>query len=94
MLFLSILALNRLILGLVVLFSFSLGLTVTIMVIGIMIVHAKQLFRIEKGNKTIAIILPGLSALVVIAIGFLMLFGFYWENPNEGNFDAIRKVVI
>jgi nickel/cobalt exporter len=63
---------NRIAFGLSLIVSFSLGLAVVLIVIGILIVQGKRLFeRLRWFNKA-AIIVPIISALIVVSVGVML----------------------
>ena len=75
LLLLSAIALGRVGLGLILLVSFSLGLAVVLMGIGVLVIYAKDLFPERDKSKPQHPILrwvPVASAAVVMVIGLLM----------------------
>jgi len=70
-------AINRILLGLALIISFSLGLAVVLIVIGLLMVNSRRLFdRIGLFDR-LAPVLPIVSALVVLALGFGLTWGAY-----------------
>jgi Tol biopolymer transport system component len=68
-------AINRLLLGLVLIVSFSLGLAVVLIVIGLAMVHSSRLFRKMDAFNKFAPALPVVSAVVVLALGVALTWG-------------------
>jgi ABC-type nickel/cobalt efflux system permease component RcnA len=62
--------------GLFVVFCFSLGLALTIVAIGMAVIHTKNMLKLEEriGEK-IAIIAPLVTGCFIILLGLLLLFG-------------------
>jgi len=72
-LFLSILALGRPVLGIMVILSFSLGLSIAIVLIGILVVKASSVLGQKKVVNSVVMRLPVIAALLVMVLGALML---------------------
>jgi ABC-type nickel/cobalt efflux system permease component RcnA/Tol biopolymer transport system component len=70
-------AINRIFLGLTLIVSFSLGLAVVLIVIGLLMVNSRRLLdRISVFNR-FAPMLPMVSALVVLALGITLTVGAF-----------------
>ena len=70
-------AINRILLGLALIVSFSLGLAVVLIAIGLLMVSSRRLFdRVSFLDKA-APVMPIVSALVVLALGFALTWGAY-----------------
>jgi ABC-type nickel/cobalt efflux system permease component RcnA/Tol biopolymer transport system component len=70
-------AINRILLGLALIVSFSLGLAVVLIVIGLLMVNSRRLFDRMGAFEKIAPLMPIVSALVVLALGFGLTYGAY-----------------
>jgi nickel/cobalt exporter len=84
-LLLSAVALGHVGLGLVLLVSFSLGLALVLMVIGVLVLYAKNLLpeRHRTGNHPLLRWIPVASAAVVMLIGFVMTgVSLGWIQPR------------
>lgn len=68
-------AINRILLGLALIVSFSLGLAVVLIVIGLLMVNSRRLFDRMGAFDRIAPLMPIVSALVVLALGFGLTYG-------------------
>ena len=78
-------AINRIILGLALITSFSLGLAVVLIVIGLLMVNSRRLFDRMGVFDKFAPILPMASALVVLALGVVLTAGAFVQV--KGNFN-------
>ena len=68
-------AINRILLGLTLIISFSLGLAVVLIVIGLLMVNSSRLFtRMDAFNK-FAPIMPIVSAGIVLILGLGLTYG-------------------
>ena len=84
-LLLSAIALRRVGLGLVLLVSFSLGLAIVLMGIGVLVIYAKNLLPESKrtGGGTFFRWMPVASAAVVLILGLLMTgVSLGWIQPK------------
>jgi nickel/cobalt transporter (NicO) family protein len=84
-LLLSAIALRRVGLGLVLLVSFSLGLAIVLMGIGVMVIYAKNLLPESKltGGNPFFRWMPVASAAVVLVLGLVMTgVSLGWIQPN------------
>jgi ABC-type nickel/cobalt efflux system permease component RcnA/Tol biopolymer transport system component len=70
-------AINRILLGLALIVSFSLGLAVVLIVIGLLMVNSRRLFDRVGFLDKIAPIMPIVSALIVLLLGFGLTWGAY-----------------
>ncbi|MBK7316366.1 DPP IV N-terminal domain-containing protein [Candidatus Villigracilis affinis] len=70
-------AINRIFLGLALIVSFSLGLAVVLIAIGLLMVSSRRLFDKVSFLDKIAPVMPIVSAVVVLALGFALTWGAY-----------------
>ena len=70
-------AINRIFLGLALIVSFSLGLAVVLIAIGLLMVSSRRLFDKVSFLDKVAPIMPIVSAVVVLALGFALTWGAY-----------------
>ena len=63
---------NRIAFGLSLIVSFSLGLAVVLIVIGVLIVQGKRLFERLRWFNRAAVIVPIISALIVLSVGVIL----------------------
>jgi nickel/cobalt transporter (NicO) family protein len=70
-------AINRILLGLTLIISFSLGLAVVLIVIGLLMVRSRRLFDRVRVLDRLSHVLPMVSALVVLALGVALTIGAY-----------------
>ena len=68
-------AINRLILGLALILSFSLGLAVVLIVIGLLMVNSRRLFDRMGFLDRFAPVMPLVSAIVVVILGAALTWG-------------------
>ena len=81
-------AINRILLGLALIISFSLGLAVVLIVIGLLMVNSRRLFdRISFLDK-LAPVMPVVSAVIVLALGFGLTWGAYVRAKDNFKFAA------
>jgi nickel/cobalt exporter len=82
-LLLSAIALRRVGLGLVLLVSFSLGLAIVLMGIGVLVIYAKNLLPERTGANPFFRWMPVASAAVVLVLGLLMTgVSLGWIQPR------------
>jgi nickel/cobalt transporter (NicO) family protein len=82
-LLLSAIALRRVGLGLVLLVSFSLGLAIVLMGIGVLVIYAKNLLPERTGANPLFRWMPVASAAVVLVLGLLMTgVSMGWIQPR------------
>ena len=85
MLLLSAIALGRVGLGLVLLVSFSVGLAIVLMAIGVLVLYAKKLIPQSKSPERHPLFrwIPVGSAAVVLCVGLLMTgVSLGWLQPR------------
>lgn len=70
-------AINRIFLGLALILSFSLGLAVVLIVIGLLMVNSRRLFDRVSFLDKLAPVMPIVSAVIVLALGFGLTWGAY-----------------
>lgn len=68
-------AINRIFLGLALIISFSIGLAVILIVIGLLMVSGGRLFARMDALNRLAPFMPVVSALVVVLLGFGLTYG-------------------
>ncbi len=68
-------AINRIFLGLALIISFSLGLAIVLIVIGLLMVSSSSLFKRMDAFNKFAPLMPVVSALIVLLLGFGLTFG-------------------
>jgi nickel/cobalt exporter len=82
-LLLSAIALRRVGLGLVLLVSFSLGLAIVLMGIGVLVIYAKNLLPERTGRNPFFRWMPVASAAIVLVLGLLMTgVSLGWIEPK------------
>jgi nickel/cobalt exporter len=82
-LLLSAIALRRVGLGLVLLVSFSLGLAIVLMGIGVLVIYAKNLLPERTGRNPFFRWMPVVSATIVLVLGLLMTgVSLGWIQPK------------
>ena len=81
-------AINRILLGLALIISFSLGLAVVLIVIGLLMVNSRRLFNRIGFLDQLAPIMPIVSAVIVLALGFGLTWGAYARAQGNVNFAA------
>ena len=67
-------AINRLLLGMALIVSFSLGLAAVLIAIGLAMVHSRRLFERMDAFNRIAPAMPVVSAVVVLALGITLTY--------------------
>lgn len=78
-------AINRILLGLALIVSFSLGLAVVLIVIGLLMVNSRRLFdRINFLDK-LAPVMPIVSAAIVLVLGIGLTWGAYARVKDNAN---------
>ncbi len=70
-------AINRIFLGLALIVSFSLGLAVVLIVIGLLMVNSRRLFDRVSFIDKLAPVMPIISALIVLILGLGLTWGAY-----------------
>jgi len=70
-------AINRLLLGLALIISFSLGLAIVLIVIGLLMVNSRRLFDRLGFIDKFAPIMPMVSAIIVLLLGFGLTWGAF-----------------
>jgi nickel/cobalt exporter len=70
-------AINRILLGLALIISFSLGLAVVLIVIGLLMVSSRRLFDRFSFLDKAAPVLPMVSAIIVLLLGLGLTWGAY-----------------
>lgn len=81
-------AINRLILGLALILSFSLGLAVILIVIGLLMVNSRRLFDRTGFLDKFAPALPVVSAVIVVILGAALTWGAAVRAQENANFAA------
>lgn len=79
-------AINRILLGLALIVSFSLGLAVVLIVIGLLMVSSRRLFDRFSFLDKAAPVLPIVSAIIVLLLGLGLTWGAYARA--QANFDS------
>lgn len=82
-------AINRLLLGLALIISFSLGLAAVLIAIGLAMVHSRRLFERMDAFTRVAPAMPVVSAVIVLILGFALTYnsairmmdGFQFTRP-------------
>ena len=81
-------AINRILLGLALIISFSLGLAVVLIVIGLLMVNSRRLFDRISFLDRLAPVMPIVSAVIVLALGFGLTWGAYVRAKDNFKFTA------
>jgi nickel/cobalt exporter len=82
-LLLTAIALRRVGLGLVLLISFSVGLALVLMAIGVLVIYAKNLLPSSNGNNPFFRWMPVASAAIVMMLGVVMTgVSLGWIQPH------------
>lgn len=81
-------AINRLVLGLALIISFSLGLAVVLIIVGLLMVTSRRLFDRFGFLDRIAPALPIVSAVIVILLGFGLTWGAVVRAQGNVHFAA------
>jgi nickel/cobalt transporter (NicO) family protein len=79
-------AINRILLGLSLIISFSLGLAVVLIVIGLLMVNSRRIFDRAGFLDRLAPVMPIVSAVIVLALGFGLTWGAYVRAKGDVNF--------
>jgi nickel/cobalt transporter (NicO) family protein len=79
-------AINRILLGLALIASFSFGLAVVLIFIGLLMVNSRRLFDRMGVFDRVAPVLPIVSAVVVLALGAALTMGAFLQAKNEFHF--------
>lgn len=79
-------AINRILLGLALIISFSLGLAVVLIVIGLLMVSSRRLFDRFSFLDRVAPVMPIISAIIVLILGLGLTWGAYVRA--QANFDS------
>jgi TolB protein len=92
-------AINRILLGLALIVSFSFGLAVVLIFIGLLMVNSRRLFDRLGMFDSVAPVLPIVSALVVLALGAALTAGAFLQAKDEfslagARFGSMRKAQI
>lgn len=74
---------NRIAFGLSLILSFSLGLAVVLIVIGLLIVQGRRLFERLRWFDRVAFVMPVVSALIVFALGAVLTVGAVKRLPQQ-----------
>lgn len=80
-------ALNRILLGLALIISFSLGLAIVLIAIGLIMVHSRKLFDRWDSFKRFAPLMPVVSAVAVLLLGVTLTYGAAARFMSEFNFS-------
>ena len=83
-------AINRILLGLALIVSFSLGLAVVLIVIGLLMVNSRRLFDRIGFLDRLAPVMPLVSAVIVLLLGFGLTWGATVRAKE--NFDLAAPV--
>lgn len=82
-LLLTAIALRRVGLGLVLLISFSVGLALVLMAIGVLVIYAKNLLPSSNGDNPFFRWMPVASAAIVMMLGVVMTgVSLGWIQPH------------
>ncbi len=81
-------AINRILLGLSLIISFSLGLAIVLIVIGLLMVNSRRLFNRFDGLTRIAPFMPIVSAMIVLVLGIGLTYGAYVRARENFNAPA------
>lgn len=79
-------AINRILLGLALIISFSLGLAVVLIVIGLLMVNSRRLFNRIGFLDKLAPVMPMVSAIIVLLLGFGLTWGAYARAKDNVSF--------
>ena len=77
---------NRILFGLTLIVSFSLGLAVILIAIGIIMVQSKQIFARLQWFSKASFIVPVISSLVVLALGAALSVSAFNKFPDDLSF--------
>lgn len=75
-------AINRIFLGLALIISFSFGLAIILIVIGLLMVSSSRLFKRMDSFNRLAPLMPVVSALIVLLLGFGFTYGAFIRLGN------------
>ena len=70
-------AINRILLGLALIIAFSLGLAIILIAIGLLMVSSSHLFKRMDAFNKYAPLMPVISALIVLLLGFGLTYGAF-----------------
>ena len=84
-------AINRIFLGLALIISFSLGLAVVLIVIGLLMVSSSRLFKRMDAFNKFAPLMPVISALIVLLLGFGLTYGAF-SRLESGSIESTSTV--
>ncbi len=95
-------AINRIFLGLALIVFFSLGLAVVLIVIGLLMVNSRRLFDRVTFLDKLAPVMPIVSAVVVLALGFALTWGafaraqenFNWGGAGSRSMDEAQVIYL
>ncbi len=95
-------AINRIFLGLALIVFFSLGLAVVLIVIGLLMVNSRRLFDRVSFLDKLAPVMPIVSAIVVLALGFALTWGafarakenFNWGGAGSRSMEEARVIYL
>lgn len=87
-------AINRILLGLALITSFSLGLAIVLIVIGLLMVNSRRIFDRIGFLDRLAPVLPIVSAVIVLALGFGLTWGAYVRAKENFNFGVPVKTSV
>ncbi len=68
-------AINRILVGLALIISFSLGLAIVLIVIGLLMVNGSRLFTRSDAFNRLTPVMPMVSAGIVLILGFGLTYG-------------------
>jgi Tol biopolymer transport system component/cytochrome c biogenesis protein CcdA len=75
-------AINRIFLGLALIISFSIGLAVVLIAIGLLMVSSSRLFKRMDAFNKFSPFMPMISALIVLFLGFGLTYGAFTSMRN------------
>ncbi len=81
-------AINRILLGLGLIVSFSFGLAIVLIFVGLLMVNSRRLFDRVRVFDTLAPVLPMVSAVVVLVLGAALTSGAYVQVRDELNLSG------
>jgi nickel/cobalt exporter len=71
---LAAVAQHEIALGLLLIVAFSLGLATTLTTLGLLVVRASRLLQRARPGRAVAVYLPALSSLAIVAVGLVLTF--------------------